>query len=369
MVGDVLGVGRPDADVDERDAGIALPCQVVGGHLVAVPGRACHQRLGLGRRMLPAHGDVARQHEAVERAFAHELLASPAHELIDIAVVVGEQNPALHVAPIAAGVVDEPAQREIDAQRVEQRQRIGRARLAPPQAVGEFVAHRGQPGRRKIARQLARGHIGAGDLLRALDHVGIGDLLGADPRLDFRIVFRRQWPELLQKIAAEGTRMRDRGFVDAWMLQLAECAHRRRALELFLPVDQAQHGIIEFRARLGGRHGARVEVAVERPRKCRGGPRVKLFEPVDSGGGSGMLRRLRFYHGPWLGLHRTHNMHMRPQRRNAIPGQRMALAGKNLDRTRIFCVPNLKKAQRTAPMASARRTPGGRLGKPDFLGI
>ena len=59
MVGDVLRVGRPDADVDQRDAGIALPCQMVGGHLVAVPGRACRQRLGLGRRMLAAHHHVA----------------------------------------------------------------------------------------------------------------------------------------------------------------------------------------------------------------------------------------------------------------------------------------------------------------------
>ena len=132
MVGDILGVGRPDADVDQRDPGIALPCQMVGGHLITVPRGTSHESLGLGLRMLAAHGDVPRQHKPVKRAFARKLLASPAHELIHIAVIVGEQDPALYVAPIASRIVDEPPQGEIGAQRVEQGQRIRRARLAPP---------------------------------------------------------------------------------------------------------------------------------------------------------------------------------------------------------------------------------------------
>ena len=101
-----------------------------------------------------------------------------------------------------------------------------------------------------MARKLGRGNVRAGDFLRALDHVRIGDLLGADARLDFSAIFRHQRSKLLQKIAAEIPRMRDRGLVDAQMLQLAEGAHRGRALGLFLPVDQAQNGIIELRARL-----------------------------------------------------------------------------------------------------------------------
>ena len=52
MVGDILGVGRPDADVDQRYPGIAAARQMVGGHLIAMPLRAGHERLGLRRRML-----------------------------------------------------------------------------------------------------------------------------------------------------------------------------------------------------------------------------------------------------------------------------------------------------------------------------
>ena len=135
----------------------------------------------------------------------------------------------------------------------------------------------------------AAGNVRARDFLRALDHVRIGDLLGADARLDFSAIFRRQRSKLLQKIAAKIPRMRDGGFVDAQMLQLAEGAHRGRAPGLLLPVDQAQNGIIELRARLPGWRGAGVEVAVERPRERRGGSRIKFFEPVDGGGGGGML--------------------------------------------------------------------------------
>ena len=41
MIGDRLGVGRADADIDEGDAAIGRRrAQMVGRHLVAMPGRA-----------------------------------------------------------------------------------------------------------------------------------------------------------------------------------------------------------------------------------------------------------------------------------------------------------------------------------------
>jgi hypothetical protein len=45
VVGDVLGVGRADADVDQGHAIAVGGDQVVGRHLVAVPDHAGHQGL------------------------------------------------------------------------------------------------------------------------------------------------------------------------------------------------------------------------------------------------------------------------------------------------------------------------------------
>ena len=289
MVGDVLGVRWADTDVDEGYAGISVPRQMVGGHLVAVPGRAGHQRLRLGGRMPAAYGDVARQYEALKTAIAGKLLASPAHKLIHIAVIIGQQNPALDMAPVASRIVNQPAQGKIGTHRIEQSKRIGLPLPAMPQAVRDLVANGGEPGRREMAGKLVCGDIRAGDLLRTLDHIRVGNLLGADAGLDFRAILRDKRFELLQKIAAEGARMRNRGLVDAWVLQLAERAKRGRARMPFLAVDHPQRRIMEFRARSGRRRYARVEVSVQRGGERRGGFGVQLFEPVDSGGRAGML--------------------------------------------------------------------------------
>ena len=158
-----------------------------------------------------------------------------------------------------------------------------------PQAVRDLVANGGEPGRWEMPGKLACGDIRAGDLLRTLDHIRVGNLLGADAGLDFRAVLRDKRFELLQKIAAESARMRNRGLVDAWVLQLAERAKRGRARMPFLAVDHPQRRIMEFRARSGRRRNARVEVSVQRGGERRGGFGVQLFEPVDSGGRAGML--------------------------------------------------------------------------------
>ena len=62
-------------------------------------------------------------------------------------------------------------------------------------------------------------------------------------------------------------------------------------------------------------------------------------------------------------------MPTRPPRRNGKSVPARGACGKKLRSNSKFCVPNLKKAQRTAPMAGARRTPARGLGEPDFLGI
>ena len=82
---------------------------MIGGHLITVPLRAGHKNLRLPRGVLAAHGHIARQHEPVENASAVELLTSPAHELIHIAVIVGKQDPALNMTPVASRIVDKPS--------------------------------------------------------------------------------------------------------------------------------------------------------------------------------------------------------------------------------------------------------------------
>ena len=123
MVGDVLGVGRPDADID--DGYPALPVrarQVIGRHLEALPGGCGHQCRRI--RGIAANFDPTRRDQAViGRCRVGELVQPPAHELIDIALVVGQQNPRLDVAPGCAGVVHQSAQGKIDAHGIEQAKR------------------------------------------------------------------------------------------------------------------------------------------------------------------------------------------------------------------------------------------------------
>ena len=84
---------------------------------------------------------AAGQHEALVGAVAAQAFQAPADELVDIAMVVGEQNPVLHVAPVAARVVHEAAQRVVDAHGIEERERARLAFGDIPLAVGHLVPH------------------------------------------------------------------------------------------------------------------------------------------------------------------------------------------------------------------------------------
>ena len=68
VIGDGLGVRRPDADVDEGDAVFAIGgAQVIGRHLEPVPGRGRDPRLGRDR-VVAAPDDVRRGIRPVVRA-------------------------------------------------------------------------------------------------------------------------------------------------------------------------------------------------------------------------------------------------------------------------------------------------------------
>ena len=79
--------------------------QVVGGHLKAVPFHGIHQGLLFGGALLTRDPHIAGQHQRLIARIAAQLLQRITNELIHIAMVVGEQNPRLHRAPITAGVM------------------------------------------------------------------------------------------------------------------------------------------------------------------------------------------------------------------------------------------------------------------------
>jgi hypothetical protein len=94
VVGDGLGVGRTDADVDQADA--------VAGRGAVVPGRHRHSR-----PVRPLH------------------IGQPLPELLDVHVVVGEQHMPLEPLRGRPGVVGQPVQRQGHPLRTEQEQFLG----------------------------------------------------------------------------------------------------------------------------------------------------------------------------------------------------------------------------------------------------
>ncbi|MNQ41954.1 hypothetical protein D3C85_556460 [compost metagenome] len=90
VVGDVLGVGRADADVDQRHAVAIAGDQVIGRHLVSVPDHTGRNRrcFAVIHALLDDH--VARQHHAHETRVAAQLFQTMDDELVDVAVIVGQ---------------------------------------------------------------------------------------------------------------------------------------------------------------------------------------------------------------------------------------------------------------------------------------
>ena len=189
--------------------------QVVGRHLEAMPGDGGDDRLGLGRVHVAFDDDVARQHQALEARIAAQLFEAVLDELVDVAMVVGQQDPGLHVAPVAAGVVDDATQREVGTGGVEQRQWQRIDALPVVVAVGDVVVGGGEIGAGKDSRQLGRGHATAGQFVALLHHIGIGDVLATATDLDLDVIVAHQRFELFQQIAAKGRRMGHGGHIGA----------------------------------------------------------------------------------------------------------------------------------------------------------
>src|SRR5690606_20993527 len=99
----------------------------------------------------------------VFRSFRHLLLAE-FDELVDIALVVGEQDEALEMHRLGAGVVIEPGEREIDPLGREKRERARRSLHPDIGAVRNIVVDIGKIGHGEDG--LKRRHIVGGDTRR-----------------------------------------------------------------------------------------------------------------------------------------------------------------------------------------------------------
>ena len=117
VVADRLGVRRADADVDQRDAGAVR--RPSGDRRASGAAATRCREIDLRRRRrrawitTPPAPDSAG--EAADPSPSCD--AAPADELVDVAVVVGEQHVALHMLGRRAGVVAQPREAEVGAQR------------------------------------------------------------------------------------------------------------------------------------------------------------------------------------------------------------------------------------------------------------
>ena len=217
VVGDRLGVARADADIDERDAAPVRPLQMVGRHL-----RQVARRAGLG----PAGGagrggehDIARRHEAVIAVLADQR-AAEADELVDVALVVGEQHEILEMLGRRAGVVVQPRERIVDALGGEEGERPRLVRSAHQRAVGDGVVGGAEVRQREMRLQAAQVRLrDVDDAL--LDDEGEGDRPRAHADMHRHAVMLQDVADLLLVIAAEEVGPRQRRPVGAGLEQHA----------------------------------------------------------------------------------------------------------------------------------------------------
>jgi hypothetical protein len=223
VVGDGLGVGRADADVDHGDAAAVGPHQVVGRHLWQARRRRAQVVTRLHGAAHPARDDVAGLDKGfvVAVGVGHLRVAEP-DEFVDVELVVGEEHEVLEVLGRCAGVVAQAVQRIVHARRGEQTQRLGFAGMRLVRAVGNAVVHGCQVGQvEQVAHQqpaLVR-HV-------AFEVVVFGqrkvhrDRLRAGAHLDGHVVVAQQQPELLQVVVGKEVRPRQRG------LEAARAGHK-----------------------------------------------------------------------------------------------------------------------------------------------
>ncbi len=150
MVADRLGVGRTDADIDQRHAVALVGHQVIGRHLVAAPRPGGDRRFGIVE--IAAFEQAARDRKARERAVGSaQRIDREADEFVDVADVIGEQDEVLEIFRRGARIMFQPGQTEVGAGTVEQGEGAALGIGEIIFAVGYLVADMRQLGRRKPA--------------------------------------------------------------------------------------------------------------------------------------------------------------------------------------------------------------------------
>ena len=200
VIGNRLGVGRADADIDQTDSLTARCYQVIGRHLVPPPGAVGDQLGRVRARSLGIQPARARQ---CGIAPLTDLTRCPANEFIDIAMVVGEQYEFLEMLGRRTGIMPQPCQTEIGAQRIEQRQRACLAGVVPQRAVGQLITDERQLGRGKMPRQILWRNAIQRTAGQPVEHIGEGDFLCPLRHLEPDIILLADQPQLLAQIGFE----------------------------------------------------------------------------------------------------------------------------------------------------------------------
>ena len=201
MIGDGLGVGRADADIDHGDAQPVRPRQVIGRHLRQMgrqraARRACRSAWRWDDHDSPGSTKVS--YSPPSRICA----CAEGDEFVDVALIVGEQHEALEMLGIGAGVVEQALQREVDALGAEQRQRQRLAGFGREGAVGHLIVDRAQIRHGEDGFQ-PRQQIGRQPRGRLFDDEGQGHAPVADADLHgHRVVFQQQL-DLLPVVVGE----------------------------------------------------------------------------------------------------------------------------------------------------------------------
>ena len=146
VVGDGLCVRRADADIHKGDASMAVLHKVIGGHL---------RQFGQGRlarRAVTARCAAAGLNKFVGAAGLH-FGAGIVDELVDIALIIGEQDEVLKMLWRGRGVMTDAVERIIRAFSGKQRERHVIAAVENLLAVDDLVIRIDKVGRVEISRQ------------------------------------------------------------------------------------------------------------------------------------------------------------------------------------------------------------------------
>ena len=269
--------------------------QVIGRHLITMPDHAgsnC-RRFAVIHALVDDH--VARQHHADKPWVTAQLLQAMQDELVNIAVVVGQQDPRLHMAPVTAGVVHQAAQGKVHAGGIEQRQRQRVGVFPVVEAVGNAIGGGGQIGAGEHARQGRGSHAGAGQFVALLHHIRVGNVLLADADFHRHGEVVHQRHQLLQQVFTECRRMGNGNAVGPRQLDFGIRAGGLWDFAVAV-VGQAQFRIAEQCALFGIGFDAVLEVLLEGLIERAGSTLMKSRQPIH-GFFSGLNDNKSFGHG------------------------------------------------------------------------